>query len=976
MTIARRGGDGEASSEGIGQIMTSFDFRNLRTVSRGALAAALLAASAAPAALAQDAPAATQQAAQAGIPAWSIASSDLPADPAVRFGQLDNGMRYALMHHETPRGAAAIRFAFDVGVREEEEAEIGLAHFVEHMAFNGSKNIPEGELVRRLERLGLAFGADTNAETGAEHTTYKLDLPRTDDETVDAALEIMRETASNLTIDPAAVDREKGIIQSEARVRNVPQRRRIADMLATVLPDNRLGHRISITPEQIGETTPEALRRFYEGYYRPDKATLVIVGDFDVAEMERKVRSAFADWQPTGEARQSHAPPVAAPAAPLIGAFSDPSIPEIIELARVSDYTPPENSAAEERNELLLQVASIALSNRFGEISRRPDSPILAGQASSGDLYRSADSFNVLAVARDGEWARALATAEQEIRRAHEHGFTEAEVAEAKANLATRLTNAVEQQAGRQSAQIAEQIAGASLYDKVPLAPETQLALYRALEPTVTAEEVHAAFRQTWQGGPTGIHLSTKQPIEGAERAVAATLAESTQVAVTAPVEAETPPFAYTDFGPAGEVVFDQRIEDLGIRTVRFANGVQLNLKKTDFEPGKVAFRMAVGEGTSAFPRDRQGLPFMVNLVTGIDGLEAHGVDELRRILAGREVAYGLSNAAGAILAQGGTTGADLQLQLQVLAAQLTAPGYRPETQSQWAATVPVLAQNFKADPGQMMGLALNYLLAGNDPRMGLDDPDKLAELDIDDLRAVLGPQLDQGSIALGLVGDFDEAAAIAAVAATLGALPPRAPRASDVPDAEAAFAADREARILRHAGAADQGYLSVSWPTTDESELRPAMVRSLLAAIYQLRLLDEIREKLGATYTPNAISFASDTYAGLGHMTAVAPAEPAQMDLVAQTMKSIAAGLAASPPDADEVLRARNPMLEQFQRQERQNGAWTGVVTEAQSDPAGLDRRRERRAVLESITPAELQAAAQRWLAGAPLEIRVLPQE
>ncbi|MGV3555968.1 MAG: M16 family metallopeptidase [Croceibacterium sp.] len=956
--------------------MTSFDFRNLRAVSRAAVTAVLLATSLAPAALAQDAPATTQQAAQAGIPAWSIASSDLPADPTVRFGQLDNGMRYAIKHHETPKGAAAIRFAFDVGVREEEEGEIGLAHFVEHMAFNGSKNIPEGELVRKLERLGLAFGADTNAETGAEHTTYKLDLPRTDDETVDAALEIMRETASNLTIDPAAVDREKGIIQSEARVRNVPQRRRASEMLATVLPGNRLGHRISITPEQIGETTAEGLRRFYEGYYRPDYATLVIVGDFDAAEMERKVRARFADWRPTGEAREQHAPPVASGSVPLIGAFADPSIPEIIELTRVSTYTPPANSAVEERRDLLLSIASFALTTRFAAISREADAPILAGQAASTDLYRSADSFGVLVVAKDGEWRRALAVGEQELRRAYEHGFTGSEIAEAKANIATQLTNAVTQNAGKPSAAIAEELATASLYDRVPMAPETYLALYQAVEPTLTAEEIHAAFREAWEGAPTGIHVATKQPIPEAPQTIAAALGESAQVAVAAPVEAETAAFAYTDFGPAGEVVFDERIEDLGIRTVRFANGVQLNLKKTDFEPGKVAFRMAVGEGTSAFPRDRQGLPFMVNMVTGIDGLEAHGVDELRRILAGREVGYGLTNAGGALLAQGGTTAADLEMQMQVLAAQLTAPGYRPETQAQWAATVPVLAQNFKADPGQIIGLALNYLLAGNDPRFGLDDPAKLSELTVDDLKAVLEPQLGSGAIALGLVGDFDEAAAISAVATTLGALPARAARSGDVPDAEATFANGREPRVLRHAGTADQGYISLSWPTTDESELRPTMVRSLLSAVYQLRLLDEIREKLGATYTPNAFSFASDAYAGFGHLTAVAPAEPAQMDLVAQTMKTIAAEFAASPPDADEVLRARNPMLEQYQRQERQNGAWTAVVAEAQSDPAGLDRRRERRAILEAITPEELQAAAREWLSGQPLEIRVLPTE
>jgi zinc protease len=366
----------------------------------------------------------------------------------------------------------------------------------------------------------------------------------------------------------------------------------------------------------------------------------------------------------------------------------------------------------------------------------------------------------------------------------------------------------------------------------------------------------------------------------------------------------------------------------------------------------------------------------MVNLVTGIDGLEAHNIDELRRILAGREVAYGMVGARGAIVAQGGTTAADLELQLQLLAAQLTARGYRPETESQWAGIVPVLAQNLRVDPMQVIGLALNYTLSGDDPRMGLDDPASLAKLTLDDLRAVLEPQLEGGPIALGLVGDLDEQAAIAAVGSTLGAIPARETRADGSHAGEAAFPSDRRVRVLRHSGAADQGVVSLSWPTTDDADLRSTLVRNLLSAVFQLRLLDEIREKLGATYTPNALSHASDTYRGFGHLTALAPAEPGQMDLVAQTMKSLAADLAASPPSEDEVLRARNPVLEQLQRQDRTNAGWTAIVAEAQSYPDILDRRRQRMEMLQSITPEELQDAARTWFTGDPLEIRVLPAE
>jgi zinc protease len=259
---------------------------------------------------------------------------------------------------------------------------------------------------------------------------------------------------------------------------------------------------------------------------------------------------------------------------------------------------------------------------------------------------------------------------------------------------------------------------------------------------------------------------------------------------------------------------------------------------------------------------------------------------------------------------------------------------------------------------------------------MGLDEPAKLAELSLDDLKAVLDPQLEGGPIAIGLVGDFDEQAAIAAVGATLGALPAREPRVDGAHEAEASFAADRQVRVLRHSGAADQGVVSLSWPTTDDADLRSMTVRNLLASVLQLRLLDEIREKLGATYTPNAFSSASDTFRGFGHLTTLAPAEPGQMDLVAETMKTLAAGLAASPPSEDELLRARGPIVEQLQRQERTNAGWTNIVAEAQSYPGILDRRRQRMETLQSITAQELQAAAKQWFAAEPLEIRVLPEE
>ena len=949
----------------------------IRTVSCLALATTL-ALAAAPAAFAQDAPAAAAKADTArGVPAWGIASTDIPADPDVTFGRLANGMRYALMRNGNPAGEATIRFNIEVGNREETDAENGAAHFVEHMAFNGSTGIPEGTLIPMLERLGLAFGADTNATTSIDYTTYKLQLPRTDDKTVDSALMVMREMAGNLLFDPAAVDRERGILMSEAQVRNVPQRRQAADFIGAALPGARVGARINADVERIKNITAADLKAFYQGYYRPERATLVVVGDFDVAAMRAKIEKAFADWQGTGQARAIYAAPLpAADAPPAIDSFVDPAVPEVIQLQRVSAWNPSENSLASGRDELLRAVAAAALSNRISALTRAADAPIIGGGAGDQVLFRSARAFGLAVVAKDGQWRDALALAEREMRRAQQFGFTAAEIDETKANIATRLQNAVAQASGRSSIALAEQLVAASLENSVRTAPAFDLALYSAIAPSVTPEAVNEAFRKAWAGAPSVIHVSTKTPIEGDTGAIAAVLKNSAAVAVTAPAETAAVKFAYDDWGTPGKVVSDTTIADLGIRTVRFANGLQLNLKKTDFEPGKIAFALDIGEGLSAFPADRPGLRDMLPFVAGVDGLKAHDADELRRVLAGKAVGLGLGAGDDALVASGQTTPGDLPLQLDLLAARLTATAWRPETQTQWAGLVPVATQNLRADASQVLNLAMASVFAGGDARLGLADIGALGGVTLDDLRSAVAPQLESGALALGLVGDFDADAAIKAVGASLGALPARKMR-GDVaaPAASPAFFAEPALRTLTHTGAADQGAVALGWATTDGNDLRDDLTRDLLAEVMGLRLTEVLREELGTTYSPVAMSYSQQTYPGFGYLTAFATVPPEAMDAAAKVMRDIAAELAAKPVAADLLERARNPVRARFDRAETQNASWLGLVTDAQSDPAALDRRRQRKGVLDAVTPADIQAAATHYLTSKAVEIRVVPQ-
>ncbi len=227
---------------------------------------------------------------------WAHETSDIAPDHAVRFGALPNGMRYGLLKNQLPPGAVSIRMSVDFGSLEEAENEQGLAHFIEHMAFNGSKNVPEGEMVRILERLGLAFGADTNASTGQKFTTYQLDLPNASDALVDESLFLLRELASELTFSAEAIDRERGVVLSEYRRGDNFQRRRNDQQLEFLIPGAYAASRMPIGDPAVLETvTRETMVSLYNRYYRPERTVLILVGDFDVDAVEKKIVTKFAD---------------------------------------------------------------------------------------------------------------------------------------------------------------------------------------------------------------------------------------------------------------------------------------------------------------------------------------------------------------------------------------------------------------------------------------------------------------------------------------------------------------------------------------------------------------------------------------------------------------------------------------------------------------------------------------------------------
>ena len=899
---------------------------------------------------------------------WGFAVTDVVADPAIRYGRLANGMRYAIRRNETPKGTASVRLHFPFGSIGEADHERGLAHFIEHMAFNGTTNVPEGEMVRILERQGLAFGPDTNAATGFDSTTYKLDLPATDKARIDTALFLMREVASEVKFDPAAVNRERGVIEGERRARDSFQLRYVTDLLNFQAPFTPYGKRLPIGTSQVITTAPAAtMADLYRRYYRPEYATLVIVGDIDPAAIEAQVKAKFADWRGKGAAG---APlprgtvDLKRPAA--FGSFVDPAMTNTANLAIARPFEDPADTIAE-RNRKIVQSMIVAMFNRRLErLASAPGSVLLGGAMALDDLDDAALTTGVSLAAKDGEWKSALGAVEQEVRRAKLHGFTAPELKEVMTNFMTAFETAAAQADTRRNPALADAIVATVTEEEFVTTPAWRLAQYKAFAPTITLAQVNAEYRRLWSGSQPAVFVSAKETV-GTPQALAAVFAKSAATATPARADTGATAFAYDSFGKPGTVVSDQRIAAAGVRTIRFANNVRLSLKKTDFEQGRVRVEARMAGGQLALPLDKPGLGLLINATSALGGTGKQSLDDLRQLMAGKVISFGATVDEDAFVTAAATTSADLATQLKLSAAYLTDPGFRPEAYNQWTNIVPLIVTQTSAQPQGVAQALVPVIYANGDTRFGLPPIAALQARSFAEAKAAYAPVAATAPIDIGIVGDIDEAAAIAAVAQRFGALPRRAAAAPPYTAARVVrFRQDRAPVTLTHNGPATQSMVIAAWPTDDDKDpVRVAQV-SLLSSVLQIMLIDKGREELGNSYGASVGSELSDTYPGYGVLNASAVVAPDKIDEVRQAIDAAVTQLRSTPVSADLLARARNPMVERAERSLRENGAWIGLVARAQSDPSRLDRLLGLRARIAAITPAELQALAVKYLTPA----------
>lgn len=899
-------------------------------------------------------------------------TSDLEPDAKIIYGTLDNGLRYAVLKNGTPSGEAALRMRIDTGSLNETEDQLGLAHFLEHMAFNGSVNVPEGEMVRRLERFGLAFGADTNASTGFDQTTYKLNLPSVEAEVLDEAFFLMRETAQNLLLEADAIERERGVIASEKAARDSLAFRSFVDRLAFFTQGSGLVERLPIgTDEAIANMQRDVFVGYYRGYYRPENTFVVFAGDIDTDDAIARIERYFGDWEPQGQALPHREPRPAVVEPGSVGTYYDEGQLTTLTLAAMRPYVDRNDSVSTRRQNLIHWLGNTILNDRYSRKVSAGESAYLGAQAGRYRPYEVIDG-NVLSVRiGDEDLQAALADAEQELRRAILFGFSQQELDEQIAKRRRALEVSVERADTRKTYasgfefSFVDALVASFANERVFTSPQSALDRFDAIASELTLEEVNAVFRDGWQGyeNPT-LYYASSTPLDEAETVLKAALEQSRQVAVAPPPERGAVEFAYTDFGTPGEIASYTYVEDADAHLVRFANNVRLNFKRTEFETGSIYVMVRVADGFMSMPRDSEGLRRLGLNLLNQSGVAEHTADDLETIFAGRRVGAlvrtQLSDDAFVIL---GNTGVeDLSSQMNLMTARVVAPAFREEVADLYFRKMRTWYPTHDASPGSVAEKFLPRLIRSGDQRFGYDDMADFMSPTLEEVREWMEPQLRDGSIEITVVGDVAMEDVVREVARTFGALPTRTDPSEDFGErAMLRFPQGEDTPYTYyHRGSEEQAIVYVYWPALDASDPQNTFRMRVLRSIFRNRLTEILREEMGSTYSPGAGAYSNHLFDGFGYLLARVTATPGNVEKVRAGIMQVARELSQNGIQNDEFNRAVLPLSEDLSSTLENNRFWMSILSDAQSGAEGLARFQAQQTIYEEITLQEMNELAQ----------------
>ena len=791
----------------------------------------------------------------AAQPAALDPADSLAFDPAVRTGVLANGLRYYVRANTEPEGRAELRLAVNAGSVLEDDDQRGLAHFVEHMAFNGTERFAEPELVQYLESVGTRFGPDLNAYTSFDETVYMLQVPTDSADVFTTGLDVLREWAGRVTLADSAIERERGVVLEEWRLGQGANERMNRVQYPVLFGGSKYAERLPIgRPEIIQEAPPEALRRFYRDWYQPDLMAVAVVGDVDVDAVEAMIRERFSDLETPSDVPERTVHIVPTHDDTRFAIATDPEAPQtLVEILYKRPATRTQ-TVGDVRANLVEQLFYGALRARLDEIRQTPDAPFAFAFVGSGGGLRTLDQSYLVAFSAEDRIADATEALATEAERARRHGITASELGRQKTEVLRGLQSAVAERDNQPSRQLVMAYVRSYLRDEPTLAPERRLELAEALLPTITLDEINAVADDLVAEENRVVMVSAPEkdglevPDEAALRAVLAGVAEAeiepyADDVVDGPL-VETPP-------TPGTVVATEVDPELGTTTWTLSNGVTVILKPTDFKADEVLIYATSPGGTSLLEAEDLAVAGGAAGYIGQSGVGAFDEVALGKALSGQIV-----NLRPVISHEdegfsGRASPDDLETMFQLVYLYATAPRRDEDAFEASLNQTRSLLSNQVASPRAAFSDTLSATIANGDPRHRTLS-EYLADLDRADLDEAFAFYQDRFSdfsdTKFVLVGAFDPEAVRPLVETYLASLPSTGreeeARHFDVPPPRGVVE-----KTVR-AGVEPQAQVAIVFHGPYEADDRRKRIQlSAVADVLSKALREELREDLGGVY-------------------------------------------------------------------------------------------------------------------------------
>ena len=914
----------------------------------------------------------------------------IPVDPDVRIGKLDNGLTYYIRHNNWPENRAEFYIAQKVGSIQEDDSQRGLAHFLEHMAFNGSKHFKGNELLRWCESIGVKFGTDLNAYTSIDQTVYNIsNVPTTRESIVDSCLMILWDWADGLLLEQEEIEKERGVIHEEWRLRSSAQQRMLERDLPKLYPGSKYGYRMPIgLMEIIDNFERPFLQQYYEKWYRPDNQGIIVVGDVDVDKVEQKIKTMFSQIaKPGADAAKIEWVEVPDNAEPIVVIDKDKEQRIDFVEVMVKHETIPDSVKGSLEYLVANYMKSVAtgmLNSRFGEIVHQPDCPFLQAGVSDGTylLSKTKDALDLSVVPKEGKMNEALKAAYKEVRRAAEFGFTQTEYGRSKANTLSGLDKQYSNKDKRYNSQFVNQYVRHFLANEPIPSIDDYYQLMKQLVPAIPLEAINQVMKQLVpQNDSNLVVVNFNQEKEGAtyptEEGFLNALKDAKAEQLTAWVDNVKDEPLMTTLPKKGTIKKEVKNDKFGYSELTLSNGVKVVLKQTDLKKDQVILSGEGWGGSSLY-----GENDFINIKLFNDVVEASGLGnfshtELGKALAGKIAGASLTMSSQRTNISGSSTPTDVETMMQLVYLYMTG-NIQKDQQSidQLMKTTELQLKNRLLQPEAVFSDSLSLTMSCHNPRFKSLEVADLAKVDYDRILAMAKERTaNAAAFTFTIIGNYNDSTIRPLIEQYIASLPAQKKivKGKDI-------STDYKGKVVndfKHKAETPKAIAVLHWyskkvPYTLENAVRANAVGQVLQMVY----LKEIREEASAAYTASGqAGISRDDFGDESTILAYCPMKPEKADTALFIMRRAVQDMAAGKCDNDMLTKVKEYMLKNHGDRLKTNGYWASVITTWRK--WGIDFYTNYEQTVQNLTPESLCAFVKEVLkAGNEAEVVMMPLE